>query len=168
MSGALQRLDRSLVLASRWIAAAGVLLLFLNAIAVVADVALRALFRAPIDRLSDVSSVVYYVAAACCLPAATATRRHVTIRALEGLLPPRAVAAVELAAALLTLAVFVVLAAQAWQHVRELAATGRTLSQIAFPIAPFWAVVAALVSFNCLLQAVLAATQLRAAPLSAR
>ncbi len=157
MSAALTRLDGWLLSATRWIAAAGMLLLFLNAMAVVVDVLLRALFRAPIDRLSDVSSVVYYVAAACCLPAATAARRHVTIRALADVLGPRSLALVETFAAALTAAVCAAIAAQAWQYALEVAATRRTLSQIRLSIAPFWAFVTAMVVLNCLVQLCVAA-----------
>lgn len=162
MRDALARLDGWLVEASRWFAAAGMLLLFLNAMAVVLDVLLRALFRAPIDRLSDVSSVVYYVAAACCLPAATAARRHITINALQGVLRPRRLALLEAFAAALTAAVFALFAVQAWTYVGELAATNRTLSQIDVSIAPFWGFVAAMVVFNCAVQVCVAARALHA------
>ena len=50
----MRRLDGWLRRASRLLAVAGLLALFGNALAVVADVVLRAVFAAPIDRLSDV------------------------------------------------------------------------------------------------------------------
>lgn len=149
---ALPRLDASARAASRWLAAFGLLLLFANALAVVADVLLRAGLNAPIDRLPDVSSVVYYIAAACCLPAAAAHRRHITIRALGGLRSAGAKEAIEAFAALLTAAVFGIIAWQIWRHTLDLAANNRTLWQIDVPIAPFWWAVTALLLLNFAIQ----------------
>src|SRR5690606_2968568 len=102
------------------LAAAGLCLLFLNAMATVLDVLGRTLFATPIDRLSDVSGLIYILAAACCVPAATAQRRHITIKPFEARLPPRGFALIEALASALLLAVWVVLAWQLWVNAAEL------------------------------------------------
>lgn len=147
-------LDNALRRAAHWLAASGLCLLFFNAIATVLDVLGRSLFDKPIDRLSDVSGMVYILAAACCVPAATAQLRHITIKPFEERLAPRAYAALEGLASLLKLAVWVVLAWQLWVHAGEMRATHQTLSQLrSVPVAPFWSFVALAMSFNALLEA---------------
>jgi TRAP-type C4-dicarboxylate transport system permease small subunit len=145
------------------LAAFGLCLLAINALATVADVLLRALLSAPIDRLSDVSSVIYFLSAACCVPAATAHRRHITIRAFEGRLPARPAALLEAFASAVLLAIWCVIALQLWLHAHGLQTVGQTLSQIAVPVAPFWYAVALSMSFNALLEALIGAGWLRAA-----
>lgn len=147
---------------ARVLATAGLVGLFANAVAVVADVVLRAAFSAPIDRLSDVSSVVFIVCAACCLPAATASRRHITIRALDRLRAPRLKAGVEAFAALATAIAFGLIAWQVGKYAGELAASGQTLSQIAIPVAPVWYFVTACLAFNGLIALQVLAEMLRA------
>ena len=159
----LARLDSVIQLSSRSIAAAGLALLFLNASAVVVDVLLRAAFSAPIELLPDISSVVFYLAAAAALPMATAMRRHVTIRALQGVLPRRGEALLEALASLVTTAVFGVIAYQIGLYTLELSATHRTLFQLSIPVAPFWWVVTGLLAFNCLIEALAALRHLCAA-----
>ncbi|MGE0311884.1 MAG: TRAP transporter small permease [Lautropia sp.] len=154
--------DRRLRALTRVLATFGLLALFGNAVAVVADVVLRAGFSAPIDRLSDVSSVIFIVAAACCVPAATASRRHVTIRAFDSRLSAPVREAVEAVAALLTTIVFVLIAWQVGGYVAEVAASGQTLSQIAVPVAPIWAFVTACLALTAACQAVVCVDHLLA------
>jgi TRAP-type C4-dicarboxylate transport system permease small subunit len=123
---------------ARGLATAGLIGLFFNALAVVVDVASRAALDAPIDRLSDVSSVIFIVCAACCVPAATANRRHVTIRALDERLSAPAKAVLEAVAALLSTVVFAVICWQVALYADELRRTNQTLSQIEVPIWPLW------------------------------
>jgi TRAP-type C4-dicarboxylate transport system permease small subunit len=150
----MRRLDDWLRTATRMLAVAGLMALFANAIAVVVDVLLRVLFAAPIDRLIDVSGMIFVVSAACCVPAATASRRHITIRALEGRLAPRARAAVEALAALLATIVFGLVTWQLGVYVGEVGAAGQTLSQIDIPVAPFWLFVTACLLLATMAQAV--------------
>lgn len=149
----MRHLDPALRRFANTLAAAGLCLLFLNAIATVLDVLGRFLFSAPIDRLSDVSMLVYILAAACCVPAATSQRRHITIRPFEGKCPPRVYAAIEAFASALLLLVWLVLAHQLWRHTSELHAVRQTLSQLPIEVAPFWLAVALAMSFNALLEA---------------
>ncbi len=158
----LERANAASARLARALATAGLVGLFANAVAVVVDVVLRAAFSSPIDRLSDVSSVVFIVCAACCLPAATASRRHITIRALERLRAPRAKAAVEAFAALAAALAFALIAWQVGRYADELAAAGQTLSQIALPVAPIWYFVTACLAFNALIQLQVLAEMLRA------
>ena len=147
-------IDAALRRAANLLAVGGLCLLFLNALATVLDVLGRSLFATPIDRLSDVSGLVYILAAACCVPVATAQLRHITIKPFEERLSPRAYAAVEGFAALLKLTVWVVLAWQLWVHASEMDTTGQTLSQLRkVRVAPFWTFVALTMSFNALLEA---------------
>jgi TRAP-type C4-dicarboxylate transport system permease small subunit len=148
----LDRIDARLRSVSVALAFAGLLVLFLNSLAVVADVLLRAAFSAPIDRLSDVSSVIIFCAAACCLPAATASRTHITIGALDSLLSARALEALKALAALVTAAVFGLIAWQLWLYTLEMKRTGRSLAQIDISVAPFWAFVSACLVQNFAIQ----------------
>ncbi len=159
----LARWDARIREATRWLAALGLLALFANSLAVVVDIALRAAFSAPIDRLSDVSSVIYYVSAACCLPAATAARRHITIRALDRVLPARGRAAVDAFAAALTATVLGMVGWQVARYSVELAQTGRTLSQIPIRVAPFWYFVSACLAATFAIQCLVAIERLVAA-----
>lgn len=135
---AIRRIDHWLRTVTRGLAIVGLMALFANALAVVADVMLRVLFSSPIDRLSDVSGMIFVVSAACCVPAATAGRRHITIRALDGAMSARWRAAVEGLAALLTTLVFALVTWQLGVYAQEVSATRQTLSQIDIPVAPFW------------------------------
>lgn len=150
----MRRIDAWLRAATRLLAAAGMLALFANAFAVVADVLLRSAFAAPIDRLSDVSGMIFVVAAACCVPAATANRCHITIRALEGRLGPRSRASIEAFAALLATVVFGLVTWQLGVYVGEVSASGQTLSQIDVPVAPLWSFVTACLGLTTAAQAV--------------
>lgn len=149
----MQALDDRICAATRWIAALGLLALFLNSMAVVVDVLLRAIFSAPIDKLSDVSSVIFFTSAACCIPSATAARRHITIRALEGLPWPRVRNAVNALAATVTAVILGLLAWQTLVSAAGMSASGRTLSQIPVHIAPFWYFVGACMVLSTLIQA---------------
>lgn len=152
MTPQLERLDARVRAASVALAFGGLLLLFLNALAVVADVLLRATLSAPIDRLSDVSSVIVFCAAASCLPAATASRTHITIGALDSLLTPRALEALKGLAAAVCAGVFGLIAWQVWLYTLEMDQTNRRLSQIDVPVAPFWGFVTACLVLNLLIQ----------------
>ena len=144
--------DRRIREATRWLATAGLLALFLNSLVVVVDIVMRSAFGAPIDRLSDVSATIYYLSAACCIPAATAARRHITIRALDKALSIRAREAVEGFAAVVTATILGMVAWQVWQYAYSLGVHGRTMSQIALPVAPFWYFVATCLSAAFLIQ----------------
>ncbi len=147
---------KSVESALRWLAnalaVAGLGLLCFNALATVADVAMRAALSRPIDRLSDVSSVIYFLAAACCVPAATAHRRHITIRLFEGQLAPRLEAGIEALASAAMLLIWCVIAQQLWLHAAGMAKVAQTLSQIDIEVAPFWYFVALCMSFNAVLE----------------
>ncbi len=150
----MRRIDAWLRATTRLLAVVGLLALFANAFAVVVDAFLRSAFAAPIDRLSDVSGMIFVVAAACCVPAATANRCHITIRALEGRLGPRARAAIETFASLLATIVFALVTWQLGVYVGEVSASGQTLSQIDIPVAPLWMFVTACLGLTTAAQAV--------------
>ncbi|MEO7244453.1 MAG: TRAP transporter small permease subunit [Rubrivivax sp.] len=152
MLARLERVDARVRGVSVALAFSGLLLLFLNALAVVADVLLRAALSAPIDRLSDVSSVITFCAAASCLPAATASRMHITIGALDSVLSARALEALKGVAAIVCAVVFGLIAWQGWLYTLEMNQTHRRLSQIDIPVAPFWGFVTACLVLNLLIQ----------------
>ena len=163
MQDAWTRVDGVIRRSTRVIGTAGLLVLFANACVVVLDVVLRWVFLAPIDRFSDVSSVIFYLAAASCIPVVTAEQRNITIRVFGGLPNRRLPAVIDAVAAAI---VAVVLALIVWQiavYTRELAENGRTLAQIPVQIAPFWAVVTGLLALAFLVQLFVLAKHLRAA-----
>lgn len=161
MQDAWTRVDGFVRRTTRVIGTVGLIALFGNASVVVLDIVLRWLFLAPIDRFSDVSSVIFYLAAACCIPAVTAEQRNITIRVLGGIENRRLVAAVDALAAAIVAAVLAIIVWQVWLYTGELAANGRTLPQIPVSIAPFWAVVTGLLALAFLVQLFVLAKHLR-------
>jgi len=124
---------------------------------------LRRAFSAPIDRFSDVSAVIFFMAAACCIPIVMAEQRNITIRVFGGIARVRVRALIEIFAGTTVAAVLGIIVYQVYLYTGELAATGRTLTQIPVPIAPFWGVVTILLGLAWVVQLFVIATLIRQA-----
>ena len=139
-------------------------LLLLLALLTVADVLLRWLFAAPLLGFVDAMSMLMAVIMAACLPALIAGRGNVTIRLLGHAGRPRLQRALEAFGALVTLAVFVLMA---WQYVRYAAETtsaGERMGVLQWPVGPWWWAVAALIIVTALVALVVLVREIRGRP----
>ena len=144
-------------------AAAGVVVLLLLSLAVVADVLMRWLFRAPILAVADLAPLVTAAAVAACFPAAVARRQHIAVTALGERLGGRTQRLLDLGAALCVLAFFGLAAWQLALHAGQLSAAKETTLVLRLPSGPAWWLVAALVGFAALCAVLDALDRLRAA-----
>lgn len=149
--------------AARGAAAAGVAALLLLSLAVVADVLMRWLFRAPILAVADLAPLVTAIAVAACFPAAVAHRQHVAVTALGERLGGRARRMLDLGGALAVLAFFGLAAWQLGLHAAQISAVKETTLVLRLPTGPAWWLVAALVGFAALCAVLDAIDRLRAA-----
>jgi len=156
-------LRQALGAAARGVAAAGVLALLALSLAVVADVLMRWLFRAPILAVADLAPLVTAAAVAACFPAAVAQRQHIAVTALGDRLGGRIAWLLELGAAVAVLAFFGLAAWQLVLHARAIAAGNETTLVLRLPTGPAWWLVAGLVAFAALCALVDALDRLRAA-----
>lgn len=148
MDRVVEGLERAAIRATRVIALVGLAALLILSIMIMADVAMRWLFNAPIAGVEDMSRLVVAIAVAASLPAVLASRQNITIRFLGRALGRRVEVLLELLGALLVLAI---MAGMAWYiqiYTNELAETGETTWLMAIPVAPFWQVVSVLL-FLC-------------------
>lgn len=149
--------------AARGVAAGGVLALLALSLAVVADVLMRWLFRAPILAVADLAPLVTAAAIAACFPAAVAQRQHIAVTALGDRLGGRIAWLLEAGAAVAVLAFFGLAAWQLVLHARAIAAGNETTLVLRIPTGPAWWLVAGLVAFAALCALVDALDRLRAA-----
>ena len=156
-------LRQALGATARGVAAAGVLALLALSLAVVADVLMRWLFRAPILAVADLAPLVTAAAVAACFPAAVAQRQHIAVTALGDRLGGRIAWLLELGAAVAVLAFFGLAAWQLVLHARSIAAGNETTLVLRLPTGPAWWLVAGLVAFAALCALVDALDRLRAA-----
>lgn len=138
---------RALEAAAGGVAAAGVIALLALSLAVVADVLMRWLFRAPILAVADLAPLITAAAVAACFPAAVMRRQHIAVSALGDHLGGRAERLLQLGAALSVVAFFGLAAWQLTLHARQLVATGETTLVLRLQTGPAWWLVAALVAF---------------------
>lgn len=147
-----ERLDTLVRMGVRYVAVAGLLLLAVSGLLTVADVLLRWLLSSPIPGLHDFTSVAVVVAAAACLPTTLAGRLNVTIRAFSGTLGARGRETLETLGALLTAVVFAMVVWKMFGHTIEMKINGRTMSESAHPLWPYWASVTGLLANALLVQ----------------
>lgn len=134
------------------LASVAVLVLLANVALIAFDVVMRWLLRMPQSWVADLAQVSYPVAIACCFPAALESGHMIAIRFLGERLGPRAARVLDLIG---QVALAAVLALLAWKMVERAAAdwnTGFRTSTIDLPLAPTWALVAALLVLCALIQ----------------
>lgn len=155
-------LRQALGAAARGVAAAGVLALLALSLAVVADVLMRWLFRAPILAVADLAPLVTAAAVAGCFPAAVAQRQHIAVTALGDRLGGRIAWLLEVGAAVAVLAFFGLAAWQLGLHAQAIAAGNETTLVLRLSTAPAWWLVAGLVAFAAVCALLDALDRLRA------
>jgi len=91
-----------------------------------------------ISGFSDYGEVIFPLVIASCFPAGLLRQTNVTVRVIGNLGGPRVNAALELLAALVTLAFFAVLVWQFVELASKYGSGGRTTRTINIPLAPWW------------------------------
>lgn len=118
------------------------------------DVVMRWLFKAPIQGVNDVSSVVMAVVIAACLPANFAFRQNITVTLLGSACGPKVSANLNVLASLITM-IFAGL--MAWAFVPYAISTWESGAQtwvLRMPLWPFWVAAAFFVILAALAQLV--------------
>lgn len=154
-------LERIGVLATRGLAAVGLVLLMTLAVMTLADGLMRWLANRPIDGVRDVGALLIAVAVSCCLPVGLMERSNITIRAAQAALGAATGRVLDAIAALL---VQIVIAAMAWQFTvfaGKIARAGETTWVLKIPTAPFWYLVAAILWIAVVVQAIVVVLEAR-------
>jgi TRAP-type transport system small permease protein len=152
-----QRLE-SLALVIALVASACLLVV---ALATMADVLLRWLFKAPIHGLNDMSALVTAVVVAGCFPMLLTRRGNVTIRLLGSWLGPRTSRVLDSFGALVTAVFF---ALMTWQYIRysaEMTQANEATPILRWPVGPWWWVVTALITITTIAALIVLARELR-------
>lgn len=134
------------------LAAAALGILLVNVLLVAFDVLLRWLFRMPQSWVTDIASLTYPVALACCIPAALESGHMIAIRFLGEAAGPRTTAVLDFVGNVLMTMLLMLIA---WKVGERAAAdwnAGYKTVNIALPLAPTWAAVTALLGVSALVQ----------------
>lgn len=145
------------------VAFAGVLGMLAVAGVTVAAVTLRWLGLGGIIAMNEIVGMLFAVAIAATLPAATAHRVHLKIDLLGGWMGPGLRRWMDLAGSLLLLLFVFLLAREVQAHAGRLTAGGRTTPILAWPVGPFIQAVAVLLWATAGVQAIIAALDLKRA-----
>lgn len=128
---------------SRAFAILGLAVLVVLSVVMMADIAGRELFSAPIQGFSDVADLIVIIAAAACFPASLANNQHVAVR-FAGMAHWRVREGLDLLGHLIMLGVFVIIAWQLVVYTSDIYATGQTTWLLYIPVWPVWVLVSAL------------------------
>jgi TRAP-type C4-dicarboxylate transport system permease small subunit len=145
---------------SRALAALGLIILLLFAVATLADGVMRSLAGGPIDAVRDLGGLIVAVAIACCFPLSCLQRSNITIKFAEAFIGPRssrildaiAAALVEIAVALIARQLFI----YAWNEARA----GDSTVMLEVPAAPFWYAAATALALAAIVQALVVALEI--------
>jgi tripartite ATP-independent transporter DctM subunit len=135
-------------------------MLFIAAVTLV-DVAMRWIANLPIPAMNEIVQMTFSVAIAACIPAGMTQRVNLKIDLVARYLSPRLHAWFEALGAASLLLFYGALAWGIWIYAGELSLQGKTTIILELPKAPFLYVVAALLAFGTLVQAVIMANELR-------
>ncbi|MGB7835912.1 MAG: TRAP transporter large permease subunit [Xanthobacteraceae bacterium] len=147
----------------RPLASVGVLGMLIAATATVADVLLRWLAGTGVLGLNEITSLVFAVAIAACLPAGTAGGVHLKIDIFARWITGRLAAWLDVFGALLLLIFFALLSQRMLVFAGTLYSQSRTTVLLGLPMAPFIFVVVLLLTVSALVQAVIAINKVRQA-----
>ena len=149
----LRRLDHYLALSTKVLSAFGLALLTGLSLCIVADVILRWAFAAPIEGLSEVTSLLAAVIIGSFFPLSLHARRHASIRVMPKLLGPKAAAIFDQFSALIVLIFFCLMAWQFARYTAELAEAGERTWILQLDVSLWWAAVTVLLAAAALVQA---------------
>jgi TRAP-type transport system small permease protein len=156
----LTRLEAAAGAAARALAALGLVILLLFAVATLADGLMRSLANAPIDAVRDLGGLVVAVAVAFCFPLSCLQRSNITIKFAEAFIGPRSSRILDAIAAVLVEIAVVLIARQLFIYAWNEARAGDSTVMLAVPAAPFWYVVAAALALAAVLQALVAVLEI--------
>jgi C4-dicarboxylate transporter, DctM subunit len=142
------------------VAFAGVLGMLVVAVVTVVAVLLRWSGLGGIVAMNEIVGMLFAVAIAATLPAATAQRVHLRIDLLGSWMGPGLRRWIDLAGSLLLLLFLFLLAREVQAHAGRLTAGGRTTSILGWPVGPFIQAVAVLLWATAAVQAVVAGLDL--------
>jgi TRAP-type C4-dicarboxylate transport system permease small subunit len=139
-------------LLGRGLAMAGMGILLLNVLLVAYDVLLRWLAGSPQSWVADIGAMTYPLALACCVPAALESGHMIAIRFLGDAIGPRTSEVLDLGGSLLLSLMLALIAWKMTQRAVDDWSAGYRTANIALPMAPTWAAVAALLAVGALVQ----------------
>ncbi|MSQ53236.1 MAG: TRAP transporter small permease [Betaproteobacteria bacterium] len=148
MLGRIERGIDRLALLLALSAAAGLLVV---ALAIMLDVLLRWLFKAPIPGLGEISALFTAVVVAACFPMLIARRGNVTIRFVGSVLGVRTARLLDVFGALICALYF---SAMTWQYLRfsiEMTGAGESTPILRWPVGPWWWVVTLMIAITTLI-----------------
>jgi TRAP-type C4-dicarboxylate transport system permease small subunit len=149
----LARLESIALAVSRALAAVGLIILLLFAVATLADGIMRSVASAPIEAVRDLGGLVVAVAVAFCFPLSCLQRSNITIKFAEAFIGPRSSRILDaIAAALVEIAV-VLIARQLFIYAWNTARAGDSTVMLDVPAAPFWYAAAAALALAAIVQA---------------
>ncbi|MFN4099586.1 MAG: TRAP transporter large permease subunit [Pararhodobacter sp.] len=154
------RIDQILRLLTQPIAFAGVLGMLAVAAVTVVAVLLRYSGYGGITAMNEIVAMLFSVAIAATLPAATAQRVHLRIDLLGTLMGPRLRVWLELAGSLLLLLFLVYLAREMQSYAARLTSGGRTTPILGWPVGPFTYGAASLIWAAAVVQGIVVALDL--------
>lgn len=143
---------RSYALA-RVLALVGFTGLLVLALMTTSDVLMRWLFKAPLQGVNDVSSVVMAVVISACIPANLAMKQNIRVEVFGSIAGPRTKALLEVFSSALT---FALIALMAWQfvgYVDALKANGDRTWVLGWQVWPWWSVATVMLWLAAFVQA---------------
>lgn len=146
-------LDARISIGSKALSALGLLLLTTLALCIVGDVMLRWAFAAPIEGLSEVTSLVAAVTIASFLPLSLQLRQHASIRLMGKLFGVRAGAFFDRLSAIIVLGFFCLVAWQFARYTAELAEAGERTWILQLDVSYWWTAVSVLFGLAAVVQA---------------
>ena len=127
-------------------------LLVAGAILVGWDVMMRWLLRKPQSWVSDIASLTYPIALACCIPAALESGHMIAIKFLGEALGPRTTQVLDTLGSLLMSVLMVLIAWKVSERAISDWSAGYKTVNIGLPLAPTWIVVSLMLAVSALVQ----------------
>lgn len=146
--------------ASRGLALAAAACLLVVALATMADVLLRWLFKAPIRGFLDVAALATAVIIAACFPALIAGRGNITIRLIGSLGGKGLTRALDAFGALVTAVFFMLMTWQYFRYSAEMTQANEATAILRWPTGPWWWAVTAMIVVTTLVACVVFAREL--------
>jgi hypothetical protein len=156
----LARLEAVALAVSRVLAALGLVILLLFAVATLADGLMRSLADAPIDAVRDLGGLVVAVAVAFCFPLSCLQRSNITIKFAEAFIGPRSSRFLDAIGALLVEIAMILIARQLFIFAWNEARAGDSTVMIEVPTAPFWYAAAVALAVAAIVQALVAVLEI--------
>ena len=153
--------DNRCVAATRRIASIGVMGMLVISMITFVDIILRFVFNSPIDGFNEVVEMTMAVAIAATFPAGVAQRVHINVDFMGKALSPGVRIWLKVFGNFLLLILFLLFAWRIGAHAAEVQARDQVLQILAWPVAPFFWVIAALMALASPVQFVMMMADIR-------